>query len=219
MALESLEVEGVHFEASIISPRSASELILAGAGFRGVQIAPGVILKVTSIAIYIEKELLNQLANRWSGENSPALLENEEFFLEIVSAKFEKCAKVALLKPLTGIQYSEKVLEHTKAELGKRGDAEDKAIQEFLDAFKQETFFPGSAILLFVSPAGLTIAFSHESDTNPEIRAAATIDNRRFAEAVLATILGKHSVSPDAKASVARRISSRLSAGLQGSLS
>ncbi|KAJ7564882.1 hypothetical protein O6H91_02G038100 [Diphasiastrum complanatum] len=204
---------------SISSLRSTDELILAGAGFRGIEVAPGVILKVTSIGIYVEEELLNHLANRWRGKSSSFLLEDEDFFLEIISAQFEKCAKVALLKPLTGVQYSEKVLEHTKAELGKRGDAEDKAIQEFLDAFKQEIFFPGSSILLFVSPAGLTIAFTHESDTNSEIRAAATIDNRRFAEAVLGTILGKHSVSPVAKASVASRLSSRLSVESQESLS
>ena len=59
--------------------------------------------------------------------------------------------------PLTGKQYSEKVAEncvaHWKA-IGSYTDEEAKAIDKFLEVFKDEEFPPGSSILFTQLPAG-----------------------------------------------------------------
>ena len=65
--------------------------------------------------------------------------------------------KVTMILPLTSKQYSEKVAKncvvHWKA-TGIYTDAEGKAIEKFIELFKDETFPPGSSILFTLSPLG-----------------------------------------------------------------
>ena len=59
--------------------------------------------------------------------------------------------------PLTGQQYSEKVTENCVAiwkSLGIYTDSEAKAVERFLEVFKDETFPPGASILFALSPEG-----------------------------------------------------------------
>lgn len=62
-----------------------------------------------------------------------------------------------MILPLTGKQYSEKVAEncvaHWKA-IGTYTDAENQAIEKFLNIFQNETFPPGASILFTQSPVG-----------------------------------------------------------------
>merc|ERR1712183_474203 len=77
-------------------------------------------------------------------------------------------------------------------------DAEAKAIEKFLEVFKDENFPPGSSILFTQSPNGsLTISFSKDGSI-PEVENA-VIENKLLSEAVLESIVGKHGVSPEAK--------------------
>jgi len=62
-----------------------------------------------------------------------------------------------MIWPLTGQQYSEKVSENCVAawkSVGVYTDAEGKAIEKFLEVFKDEKFPPGSSILFTQSPNG-----------------------------------------------------------------
>lgn len=75
---------------------------------------------------------------------------------------FEKFIRVTMILPLTGQQYSEKVSENCVAiwkSLGIYTDAEAKAIEQFIEVFKDENFPPGSSILFTISGQGsLTVS-------------------------------------------------------------
>lgn len=76
-----------------------------------------------------------------------------DFFL----GPFEKFTRVTMILPLTGPQYSEKVSENCVAiwkALGIYTDAEEKAIEKFIEVFKDQNFPPGSSILFTQSPTG-----------------------------------------------------------------
>lgn len=70
--------------------------------------------------------------------------------------------QVTMILPLTGAQYSEKVSENCVAfwkSVGIYTDAEAKAIERFIEVFKDETFPPGSSILFTQFPNGsLTVS-------------------------------------------------------------
>lgn len=80
----------------------------------------------------------------------------------VFSGPFEKFIRVTMILPLTGPQYSGKVAENCVAiwkSLGLYTDAESKAIEQFIDAFKDENFPPGASILFTLSPTGsLTVS-------------------------------------------------------------
>lgn len=67
-----------------------------------------------------------------------------------------------MILPLTGQQYSEKVTENCVAYwkmVGTYTDAEAKAIEKFIEVFKDENFPPGASILFTQSPLGsLTVS-------------------------------------------------------------
>lgn len=59
--------------------------------------------------------------------------------------------------PLTGQQYSEKVTENCVAiwkSLGIYTESEAKAVERFLEVFKDQNFPPASSILFALSPNG-----------------------------------------------------------------
>lgn len=68
-----------------------------------------------------------------------------------------------MILPLTGKQYSEKVMENCAAfwkEIGAYTDAETKALDQFREAFETESFPPGTSILFTQSPLGtLTVCY------------------------------------------------------------
>lgn len=62
-----------------------------------------------------------------------------------------------MILPLTGAQYSEKVTENCVAfwkSVGTYTEAEAKAVEKFIEVFKEETFPPGASILFTQSPTG-----------------------------------------------------------------
>lgn len=67
-----------------------------------------------------------------------------------------------MILPLTGQQYSEKVTENCVAfwkAIGIYTDDEAKAVEKFLETFKDEKFPPGHSILFTQSPLGsLTVS-------------------------------------------------------------
>ena len=70
---------------------------------------------------------------------------------------FEKFIRSTKVRTLEGSEYVRKVSEnciaHMKSE-GTYGDAEEKAIQEFREAFKDQFFPPGTAAFYRQSPNG-----------------------------------------------------------------
>ncbi|MCL7046833.1 hypothetical protein MKW94_011914 [Papaver nudicaule] len=88
-------------------------------------------------------------------------------------------------------------------------DAEAKAVERFIEIFKNEMFPPASSILFTLSPTGsLTVGFSKDTSI-PEARNT-VIENKALSEAILESIIGKNGVSPAAKQSLAVRISELL---------
>lgn len=208
--LSGMEVEGISFCPTVRPLDSSKELLLGGAGFRGLEIQ-GTFRKFTAIGIYVERAIISHLAPKWKGKTAEELNNDLGFFMDIVTCEYEKFTRVTMIAPLSGSQYSEKVSENCQAAweaAGKYGKAEAKALEEFKAAFKDQNFPPGSSILFTSSPAGLVIAFSKD-DSMPD-KATAVIDSKALGQAILASIIGKNGVSPVAKASLAERLSQLL---------
>ncbi|XP_057782387.1 chalcone--flavanone isomerase-like [Salvia miltiorrhiza] len=206
-----LQVESVVFPPTAKPPGSDKTLFLGGAGVRGMEIQ-GNFVKFTAIAVYMEGTAIPALAPKWGAKTVDELADSADFIREIIAGPFEKLTKVTMILPLTGQQYSEKVAENCTAywkAVGKYTDAEGKAVEEFLQVFKDESFSPGASILFTQSPAGsLTIAFSKDGSI-PE-QGKAVIENKLLAEAILESIIGKQGVSPTARQSLAARVSKLL---------
>uniref|UniRef100_A0A7N0ZZW6 Chalcone-flavonone isomerase family protein n=1 Tax=Kalanchoe fedtschenkoi TaxID=63787 RepID=A0A7N0ZZW6_KALFE len=205
----AIQVENLTFPAKVEAPPgSKNAFILGGAGVRGLEIQ-GRFIKFTAIGVYLEDgEALKALGGKWSRKTAEELLDSSDFYLDIVTGPFEKFTQVTTILPLTGQQYSEKVAENCVAywkSIGSYMDAEEKAVDKFLQVFKDENFPPGSSILFTQSPHGsLTIGFSKHDEIPKE--GNAVIDNKQLSEAVLESIIGQKGVSPEAKKSLATRL-------------
>ncbi|CAN0836932.1 Chalcone--flavanone isomerase 1 [Linum grandiflorum] len=213
VSVTEIQVDGVPFPASVKPPASKSSHFLAGAGVRGLEIE-GNFVKFTAIGVYVEDKSVAAVSEKWKGKTTEELKESVGFYRDIVSGPFEKLTRVTMILPLSGAQYSEKVVENCVAawkSMGVYTDAEGKATDKFIEIFKDQTFPPGASILFTQFPQGsLAISFSKDG-TVPET-AAAVIDNKPLSEAVLWSIIGEHGVSPAAKQSLAERFSVLLKA-------
>ncbi|EEF32677.1 Chalcone--flavonone isomerase, putative [Ricinus communis] len=149
-------IEAVSFPPAVKPPASDKTLFLAGAGVRGLEIE-GKFVKFTAIGVYLEDDAVPLLAVKWKGKTAQELTDSVEFFREIVTGPYEKFIRVTMILPLSGQQYSEKVAENCVAiwkSFGIYTDAEAKAIDKFLEIFKEENFPPGSSILFTQLPHG-----------------------------------------------------------------
>nr|QDF63013.1 chalcone isomerase [Pteris vittata] len=200
-----LEIEGVAFAPSVVAPGSTTPLILGGAGFRGLEIN-GNLIKFTVIGIYVEDKIIPYLSPKLGGKSVAELCENELLFDEVVAAPIEKLVRVTFLVPLTGPQYSEKVVE--RIGLLPNSGVKEESTTQFLEIFKAESFPPRTSIVLSFSDKLLKIAYTQDNEIPKE--PAAVIEDEYFARAFLATIIGKDGVSPAAKLSFAERVSKKL---------
>ncbi|KAL3523749.1 hypothetical protein ACH5RR_016583 [Cinchona calisaya] len=212
LSVTEVQVDCHVFPPSVKPPGSNKTFFLGGAGDRGLEIE-GKFIRFTAIGVYLEEENgIPSLAVKWKGKTAEELTDSVEFFRDIVTGPFEKFIRVTTILPLTGKQYSEKVAENCTAywkAVGIYTDEEGKAIEKFLEIFKNESFPPGASILFTQSPHGsLTITFSKDSSI-PEV-SNAVIENKLLSEAVLESIIGKHGVSPGARKSLAVRLSDLL---------
>eukprot|EP00250_Pteridium_aquilinum_P012207 c20571_g1_i2 orf=162-788(+) len=201
-----LDVEGVAFGASVTGLGSSKALILGGAGDRGLEIN-GNYIKFTAIGIYVEDGIIPHLSPKLKGKSVEELCDNELLFEEVLSAPFDKLVRVVFLLPLSGPQYSEKVLERIGVQ-AMYTDIMDEHKQQFLELFKPETFPPRSSVIFSFTEEGLKVAFTKDNDI-PE-KPVAVIKDKTFSDAVLATIIWKEGVSPAAKVSLAERLSKHL---------
>ncbi|KAG8389445.1 hypothetical protein BUALT_Bualt02G0230200 [Buddleja alternifolia] len=203
-SVNEIQVESYVFPPAVKPPGSAKTFFLGGAGARGIE-KEGKFIKFTAIGVYLEDNAVPSLSEKWKGKTSQELTESVDFFGDIVTGPFEKFTQVTMILPLTGQQYSEKVVENCVAywkSIGKFSDAESEATKKFLEIFKDETFPPGASILFNQSPTGsLKISFSKDGSI-PE-HENAVIENKQLSEAVLESIIGRHGVSPEAKKSLA----------------
>ncbi|KAL6128311.1 hypothetical protein ACLB2K_071666 [Fragaria x ananassa] len=210
-SVTGIQIGGTSFPPAVKPPGSGNTLFLGGSGVRGMEIQ-GNFVKFTAIGVYLEDKAVPALSVKWKGKTAEELTESVEFFREIVTGPFEKFTQVTMILPLTGQQYSEKVSENCVAIWKKFGiytDAEAKAIEKFMEVFKDQTFPPGASILFTQSPNGsLTIGFSKDGSI-PEV-GNAVIENKLLSESVLESIIGKQGVSPEARKSVATRLSELL---------
>nr|O65333.1 RecName: Full=Chalcone--flavanone isomerase; Short=Chalcone isomerase [Elaeagnus umbellata]AAC16013.1 chalcone isomerase [Elaeagnus umbellata] len=206
-SVTEVQVESVIFPPEVKPPGSSKTLFLGGAGVRGIEIQ-GKFIKFTAIGVYLEDNAVPSLAVKWKGKSAQELTESVEFFRDIVTGPMEKFTRVTTILPLTGQQYSEKVSENCVAawkSLGIYSDAEAKAIEKFIEIFKDQTFPPAASNLFTQSPLGsLTMSFSKDGSI-PEV-GNAVLENKLLSEAVLESIIGKHGVSPEAKQNLATRL-------------
>ncbi|KAJ8499932.1 hypothetical protein OPV22_010484 [Ensete ventricosum] len=209
--LPKLEVEGVVFPPVVTPPGSTKAHFLGGAGVRGMEI-DGRFIAFTAIGVYLEDAAVQSLASNWKGKGADELADAVEFFRDIFGGPFEKFTRVTLLKPLTGQQYANKVSENCTAQWKAAGvytEADGAALEQFKEAFRAETFPPGSSILFTHAPSdSLLIAFSKDGSM-PEA-GNAVIQNQALSQAILESIIGEHGVSPAAKRSLAQRFSDLL---------
>ncbi|XP_019084884.1 PREDICTED: chalcone--flavonone isomerase 1-like [Camelina sativa] len=202
-----LHVDSVTFAPSVRSPASSNPLFLGGAGVRGLE-DRGEVIILSVVGVYLDANAVPSLSLKWKGKTAEELTESVPFFREIVTGAFEKFIKVTMKQPLFGQDYSERVTENCVAiwkSLGIYTDCEAKAVETFLEVFKDENFLPGASILFALSPNGsLTVAFSKD-DSIPET-GKAVIQNKLLAEAVFESFIEKNGACPGAMLSVAERL-------------
>nr|QDF63020.1 chalcone isomerase [Microlepia speluncae] len=201
-----LDIEGVAFAPSVKGLGCSNSLILGGAGDRGLEIN-GNYIKFTAIGIYVEEGIIPHLSPKLSGKSVEELCDKELLFEEVLAAPFEKLVRVVFLLPLSGPQYSEKVLERIGVQ-AMYTDLKDEHKQQFLEVFNPENFPPRSSVILSFTKEGLKVAFTKGNEIPEE--PVAVIADKAFADAVLTTIIWKDGVSPAAKVSLAERLSKYL---------
>lgn len=201
----ALEVEGVDFAPSVTALGSDKQLVLGGAGFRGLEIN-GNLVKFTSIAIYVEKTIIPHLSSKLGGKSVEQLCENELLSDEVIAAPCEKLVWVAFLVPLSGPQYSEKVVEGIR--LQANPPVKEETLKQYLELLKSENFPPGTSLLTSLTEEGVKIAFMKGNVVPSE--PCAVINDKDFGRAFLRTIIGKNGVSPQAKVSLAQRLCKHL---------
>ncbi|KAJ1436404.1 Chalcone isomerase [Sesbania bispinosa] len=193
-SIAGVKVEFLEFPAVVTPPGSTKSYFLGGAGARGITI-DGEFVKFTGIGVYLEEKAVSSLAAKWNGKSAAQLLDSLDFYRDIIQGPFEKLIRGSKIRTLDGPEYVRKVSENCVAHMksvGTYSDAEEKAIQEFRHAFKDQHFPPGS-----------TLYFSKD-ETIPE-HEHTVIDNKALSEAVLETMIGEIPVSPALKESLATR--------------
>ncbi|TKY50621.1 Chalcone--flavonone isomerase [Spatholobus suberectus] len=213
--ITGVHVEFLEFPAVITSTASGRTYFLGGAGERGLTIE-GKFIKFTAIGVYVEDKAVASLATKWKGKASEELAETLDFFRDIISGPFEKLVRGSKILPLSGPEYSRKVMENCVAHLksvGTYGDAEAAAIEKFAQAFKNVNFPPGGSVFYRQSPDGI-LGLSFSEDATLPGKEAAVIENKAVSEAVLETMIGEHAVSPDLKRSLASRLPKVLNEGI-----
>ncbi|MCL7029931.1 hypothetical protein MKW94_013767 [Papaver nudicaule] len=134
-------------------PSSTESLFLGGAGVRGLQIQDRFI-KFTAIGVYLAEEAIPSLSPKWKSKTPEELNNDVDFFMDIVT---ENCVEYLKAKDM----YT---------------DAEAKAVERFIEIFKNEMFPPASSILLTLSPTGsLTVGFSKDTFISTDVGGTATI--------------------------------------------
>ncbi|BBN13651.1 chalcone isomerase [Marchantia polymorpha subsp. ruderalis] len=203
-------VEGVQVTSTILVPGSDSELSLVGAGVRGVRLPHGVELKVTVLGIYTNLEVLNHLS-KYDGLSAEELLKDDQFLLAFLEAPVDKLARVTMLLPLTGEDYAGKsgdTTEMSLKEVNKWGEAEELALKEYREFFKQKTCPPGSTIFFAVTKSGLEISQSFDSSI-PK-KAEYVVKNPVFGAGLVGTMLSVKGVSPHTRAKFGENMSTLL---------
>ncbi|XP_020235325.1 chalcone--flavonone isomerase 1A [Cajanus cajan] len=204
---DPVQVEFLQFPALVTSPASAKTYFLGGAGERGLMIE-GKFIKFTAIGVYLEDQAIQSLAPKWKGNPSQQLLDNLHFFRDIISGPFEKLIRGSKILPLSGREYSRKVMENCVAHMksvGTYGEAEAAAIEKFAQAFQNVNFAAGASVFYRQSPHGI-LGLSFSEDGTLPGKEGAVIENKALSEAVLETMIGEHAVSPDLKRSLASRL-------------
>ncbi|KAI4351158.1 hypothetical protein L6164_005540 [Bauhinia variegata] len=205
-SVAGVKVEFIEFPGVVTVPSSGKSFFLGGAGERGLVI-DGKFIKFTAIGVYLEDKAFPYLALKWNGKSADELFNSLDFFRDIISGPFEKLIRGSKILPLSGPEYVSKVSENCASHLKSVGtytDAEAKAIEKLIEAFKDQNFPPGSSVFYTQSPAGtLTLNFSKDG-TIPEGKGV-VIENKPVSEAVLETMIGRNAVSPALKQNLAVR--------------
>ncbi|MED6159118.1 Chalcone--flavanone isomerase 1B-1 [Stylosanthes scabra] len=207
-SLGGVNVEFLEFPAVVTPPGTTKSYFLGGAGVRGLPI-DGVFVTFTGLGVYLEDKAIPYLASKWKGKTPAQLLDSLDFYRDIIQGPFEKLIRGSKLKTLDGREYVRKVSENCVAHmksLGTFGDAEEKAIHEFREAFKDQNFPPGSTVFYEQFPNG-TLGLKFSKDETISEDRNALIENKALSEAVLETMIGEIPVSPALKESLATRLS------------
>ncbi|KAJ1400215.1 Chalcone isomerase [Sesbania bispinosa] len=205
-SIAGVKVEFLEFPAVVTPPGSTKSYFLGGAGARGITI-DGEFVKFTGIGVYLEEKAVSSLAAKWNGKSAAQLLDSLDFYRDIIQGPFEKLIRGSKIRTLDGPEYVRKVSENCVAHMksvGTYSDAEEKAIQEFRQAFKDQHFPPGSTVFYKQSPTGTLGLYFSKDATIPE-HEHTVIDNKALSEAVLETMIGEIPVSPALKQSLATR--------------
>lgn len=158
-----LEDRAVSFLASKWKGRTAAELTESAEFIHDI-IAGKVVCLAKRSSITIVDEVLAGTAFVEGFFRNCTLLcqtQNQAIF-PLCTAPFERFVRVTMLLPLTGIQYSERVMENCVENLKHMEaytDAEAVAVEKFLQVFRDECFNPGASILFAQTPNGSTKVF------------------------------------------------------------
>ncbi|KAL3675575.1 hypothetical protein R1sor_025523 [Riccia sorocarpa] len=199
-------VTGIKFSKNETPQGASKDLILAGVGVREKKVAI-LKVKVYAVGLYVEPSVVSSL-EQWKSKGASNLEKDEAFFKALVAAPVEKSLRIVLARDIEGGQFWGALDEALKPRLKSAGAGEEgeKALAAFGDVFKKRPIKERTVIFLTWSqPSTLHISVSAEgaSPSAPD----ATIDSESLLYSLYDVFLGKDSVSPSAKAAIAKGIS------------
>ncbi|KAJ0101828.1 hypothetical protein Patl1_06228 [Pistacia atlantica] len=214
------QVENYTFSSTCRPPTSTKTHFLAGAGVRGLEIQ-GKFVKFTAVGVYIEDSVVSALSNKWKEKSAEELSESVELFRDIVTVlfwimndSFGVILQVPLRNSLERVSDNDLAINWSTIltegclncmaiwkSLGVYTDDETEAIEQFLEAFKDENFPIDS--------------LSQDESIGESWKVE--IDNKKLGESVLESIIGNNGVSPAAKKNLAERFSRLLNDGQEES--
>ncbi|KAL2607974.1 hypothetical protein R1flu_026547 [Riccia fluitans] len=198
-------VTGIKFSKNASPQGSSKDLMLAGLGVREKKVAI-LKVKVYAVGLYVEPSVVSSL-EQWKSKGASGLEKDEAFFKALVAAPVEKSLRIVLARDIEGGQFWGALDEALTPRLKSAGagEAGEKALAAFGDVFKKRPLKDRTVIYLtWTQPSTLHVSVSAEgaSPSAPD----ASIESEALLYSLYDVFLGKDSVSPSAKASVAKGI-------------
>ncbi|CAL9134136.1 unnamed protein product [Musa acuminata var. zebrina] len=168
-------------------------------------------IKYNAIGIYMEKEIIQHLAD-WKGKKGSELAEDDVFFDAVVSAPVEKYFRIVVIKEIKGSQYGvqlESAVRDRLAAIDKYEEEEEEALEKVTEFFQKKYFKKDSLITFHFPAASRTAEISFATEGKEE--AKAKVENPNVAEMIQKWYLGgTRSVSPTTVKSLADNLGTML---------
>ncbi|WOH03255.1 hypothetical protein DCAR_0522651 [Daucus carota subsp. sativus] len=209
---EVVMVDGIPFPPQITTS-SSSPLSLLAHGITDIEIH-FLQIKFTAIGVYINLEDILPHIKNWKGKTGDELVQDDDFFDALVTARADKFLRIVVIKEIKGSQYGvqvESAIRDRLAEVDKYEEEEEAALDQVVQFF-QSKYFKKDSVITINFPATAAIAeiglsIEGKEDSFSKIK----VENENVAEMLQKWYLGgSRGVSPTTISSIANSLSTHL---------